>query len=312
MANNEIEIVSVNVSAEKGTIKRPVTEAEIGALGIVGDAHAGRGSRQVSLLALESIERFGCEEHREFRPGDFAENLTTKGLIHGGAALLDKLHIGGAVLQVTHIGKKCHGGDCAIFREVGRCVMPQEGLFTRVVAPGIARAGDRAAHERKTMDVRVFTISDRAFRGEYPDETGPAVESLLREHFSRGGWRTEFSRLTLPDELREIDRALGRALADGADAIFAAGGTGIGPRDVTPEAVSAWIQKPMPGVIEAIRSKHSPGNAHAVLSRAVAGSAGECLIYAVPGSVRGATEYVTEILRTLCHALFMVRGIDVH
>lgn len=308
----EFEIVSVNVSAAKGTSKNPVGDAEICAHGIGGDAHAGRGARQVSLLSIESIERFGDEEGRSILPGEFAENLTIKGLSADGIKPLDKFVIGGAQLEVTQIGKACHGGTCAIFREIGRCVMPAEGLFTRVIHPGIVRQGDRGHYERKTYTVRIITVSDRAFSGEYDDKTGPATEKILVDFFAERGWNSQIDRTVVPDELEKIDGEIMRALSGGADVIFAAGGTGIGPRDVTPEALSAWIEKPMPGVVEAIRAKFAESNPRALLSRAVAGAAGDCLIYAVPGSVRGATEYTSEILKTLEHAMYMVRGIDVH
>lgn len=308
----DFEIVSVNLSKEKGTIKTPASEAEIGAFGICGDAHAGRGARQVSLLSIESIERFGIEEKRTFMPGEFAENLTVKGLLAEGVKPLGKLFIGDALLEVTQIGKACHGGACAIFREVGRCVMPSEGLFARVIHGGKVRRGDTGRFEQKTFCVRIVTVSDRAFIGKYEDKTGPAAEKALKEFFEAKDWNCRIERTIVPDELEKIDGEIVQALSGGADVIIAAGGTGIGPRDVTPEAVSAWIEKPLPGVMEAIRSKYAESNPRSLLSRAVAGSAGECLVYAVPGSVRGASEYVSEILKTLNHAIFMVRGIDIH
>ncbi len=190
--------------------------------------------------------------------------------------------------------------------------MPSEGLFTRVVHPGIVRPGDAGIFESKTYFVRIVTVSDRAFFGEYEDKTGPAAEKTFLEFFETKNWNCRIERTIVPDELEKIDGEIMRALSDGADVIIAAGGTGIGPRDVTPEAVSAWIEKPLPGVIEAIRAKHAESNPRSMLSRAVAGAAGESLIYAVPGSVRGASEYLPEILKTLGHAMFMVRGIDVH
>jgi len=122
--------------------KTNVPEAELKAdFGLVGDAHAGSGHRQVSLLATESIDRLR-HGGAEVEPGDFAENITTQGLdlnlLHVGS----KLKIGdGIVLQVTQIGKRCHG-RCAIFERLGDCVMPREGIFAQVLHSGRIQVGD--------------------------------------------------------------------------------------------------------------------------------------------------------------------------
>ena len=107
--SHKIEIVSVNVSEEKGTIKHPVEEIVIDANGIVGDAHAGPGARQISLLSQESIDRFAAEADRQFKPGEFAENITLRGFDLRDVALLDRFKINDAVLELTQIGKACHG-----------------------------------------------------------------------------------------------------------------------------------------------------------------------------------------------------------
>ncbi len=143
------ELTSINVSPSKGTEKRPVTEATIDRRGIVGDAHAGDWHRQVSLLALESIEKFGAEAKTSFAEGEFAENLTVRGVDLTRVAVGDRLAIGDVVLEVTQLGKKCHGAGCTIFRRVGRCVMPQEGIFCRVVTPGAIRVGDAVVVDRR-------------------------------------------------------------------------------------------------------------------------------------------------------------------
>lgn len=136
-------IVSVCRSDEKGTRKTPVQKGlfEVGQ-GFAGDAHAGINPlREVSLLALESIQRLNKEGFR-FEPGDFAENLTTEGIDLVSLSLGTKLRIGKeVVLEITQIGKKCHTG-CAIFKEAGKCIMPKEGVFARVVAGGTIEAGD--------------------------------------------------------------------------------------------------------------------------------------------------------------------------
>lgn len=137
------EVVSVNLSERKGVKKVPVAEACLREdYGLEGDAHAGPGIRQVSLLAIESIEKMR-NLGLDVSPGDFAENITTRHLDLTSLPEGTILEVGEkAVLEVTQIGKNCHTG-CAIFQQVGHCVMPREGIFARVVRGGKIKAGDR-------------------------------------------------------------------------------------------------------------------------------------------------------------------------
>lgn len=137
-------IISLNISTEKGVVKNPVAEVELVVdHGVKGDAHAGKWHRQVSLLAEESID-FMRKKGLELDPGVFAENITTKGIDLVGLPVGTRLVAGETELEVTQIGKKCHKG-CAIFQQVGDCIMPREGIFAKVVIPGILRCGDRIA-----------------------------------------------------------------------------------------------------------------------------------------------------------------------
>lgn len=133
------EIVSLNVSESKGTPKRPVGELVlVEDSGILGDAHAGPGKRQVSLLAAEDIEAFGASSRGAqpaVAPGDFAENITTRGVDLPSLPLGTRLSIGEAVLEVSQIGKECHS-SCAIRERTGDCAMPRRGVFARVIVGG--------------------------------------------------------------------------------------------------------------------------------------------------------------------------------
>lgn len=121
--------------------KTNVPEADFQAgLGIVGDAHADGGHRQVSLLAAEEIERLG-EKGASISPGAFAENITTEGLDLRILKVGSRLKAGPAELVVTQLGKRCHG-RCAIYAKLGDCVMPRQGVFARVVASGRVKVGD--------------------------------------------------------------------------------------------------------------------------------------------------------------------------
>jgi MOSC domain-containing protein YiiM len=128
-------IVSLNLSERKGTVKRPVGFLELVAgMGAAGDAHAGAGNRQLSLLAVEDIEAARAAGI-EAAPGDFAENVTTRGVDLPSLPLGARLEIGSAVLEISQIGKDCHEG-CAIRRATGECIMPRRGVFARVLVGG--------------------------------------------------------------------------------------------------------------------------------------------------------------------------------
>jgi MOSC domain-containing protein YiiM len=136
------KVVAVSLSRTKGTPKENVPQIELTPeWGVVGDAHGGDWHRQVSLLALESIEKMR-DLIPQVKPGDFAENITTRGLDLPRLPVGTRLRIGPKViLQVTQIGKSCHTG-CAIFQQVGQCIMPREGIFARVLRGGTLRSGD--------------------------------------------------------------------------------------------------------------------------------------------------------------------------
>lgn len=136
------KIIAVCTSLKKGQRKKNVDQAMLVAEhGLEGDAHAGPGHRQVSLLALESIKKMQAAG-LTVGPGDFAENLTTEGIDLPSLPLGTKLRIGDTALgEVTQIGKECHA-RCAIFHQAGDCVMPKEGIFIRVLAGGLVRVND--------------------------------------------------------------------------------------------------------------------------------------------------------------------------
>jgi MOSC domain-containing protein YiiM len=136
-------IIAVCKSEEKGTKKEAIASGVLKEdYGLVGDAHADCCThRQVSLLAIESINKMRGLGF-DLGPGDFAENLTTEGIdlvsLPTGTRLAIEKKL---ILEVTQIGKKCHTG-CAIFQQVGKCIMPKEGVFAKVIKGGIVKAGD--------------------------------------------------------------------------------------------------------------------------------------------------------------------------
>jgi MOSC domain-containing protein YiiM len=133
-------IVSLNVSIGKGTGKKPVAEVVVRPEhGIEGDAHAGAWHRQISLLAVESIEKMRAQG-LTLSPGDFAENITTEGVDLPGLPVGTRLVAGEVEMEVTQIGKKCHT-KCEIFQKVGNCIMPKEGIFAKIIRGGTLKEG---------------------------------------------------------------------------------------------------------------------------------------------------------------------------
>ena len=142
-------VFSINQSQTKGVVKLPVKEGYLKeGWGLLGDAHSGKWHRQISFLSWESIKsqnecpRIKKSKDERLKPGDFAENITTQGLNLTGLRVGDKIEIEGKIkVRVTQIGKECHT-HCAIYKRVGKCIMPKEGIFAEVLKGGKVKVGD--------------------------------------------------------------------------------------------------------------------------------------------------------------------------
>ncbi|HEX2960768.1 MAG TPA: MOSC domain-containing protein, partial [Ignavibacteriales bacterium] len=143
MENEKGRISAISISTKKGIPKTNVPSARlIENFGLEGDAHAGNWHRQVSLLALESIEKMRAKGLPNLRAGAFAENLTTEFLNLPEIRVGTRIRLGReAEIEVTQIGKECHT-HCAIYQKTGDCIMPREGIFARVIKPGEISIGD--------------------------------------------------------------------------------------------------------------------------------------------------------------------------
>lgn len=309
---NSIVITSTNISEKKGTVKKTTDQIELTHNGIRDDAHAGHWNRQVSLLGTESILKFEAEANRKILPGEFAENLTTTGMNLWTAHPLDRFTSGDIELEVTQIGKECHGSTCAIFKEVGNCVMPKEGIFCRVLSPGILKAGMELEYHQKKYRVKIITLSDRASAGEYEDRSGPRIREILEAHAAKCNLDFEYFNFLLPDDPHKLEELLHRAKEELVDLVITTGGTGIGPRDFTPEVVKPLLDKEMPGIMEHVRMKYGTDKPAALLSRSVAGVMGRSLVFTLPGSVKAVNEYMAEISKSLMHMIYMLHGLDSH
>jgi MOSC domain-containing protein YiiM len=135
------KVIAVCTSPRKGMRKSDVGSGTLRVdWGLEGDAHAGKWHRQVSLLALESIDKMRAKG-LDVGPGDFAENITTEGLMLYTLPVGTQMRLGSALVEVTQIGKVCHD-RCAIYEQAGDCVMPREGIFVKVLEPGQVANGD--------------------------------------------------------------------------------------------------------------------------------------------------------------------------
>jgi molybdenum cofactor synthesis domain-containing protein len=307
-----LEIKSLNISQKKGTIKIPVPSVIINETGVKGDAHAGNWHRQVSLLGRESIDKFFNETGKQIKYGEFGENITTDGGLLYEMKPFDRLTSDHLELEITQIGKKCHGNSCAILKEVGNCIMPREGIFARVLKGGTLSTGNFLFHQPKVYRSMIITLSDRASKGEYEDKSGPFLSGLLKEYMEREGYKTENQLSLIPDDPDLLQQRLFEAKEKGLDMVFTTGGTGIGIHDITPETVMPFLDREIPGIMEMIRTKYGLLKPAALLSRGVAGVMGKMLVFTLPGNPRAVEEYCNEIFPVLPHAFFMLAGIDNH
>jgi molybdopterin adenylyltransferase len=309
---NKGKVIAVNVSDKKGIVKTPVSEIEINESGIIDDAHSGNWHRQISLLDMHSIIRFQKELGREINHGEFAENITTDGFILYKMNLMDRFKINDVELELTQIGKECHGGGCAIYNAVGKCVMPKEGIFCRVISGGKIKPGDEIIYLPKIYNVLIITLSDRANRGEYSDRSGPAAELKVSEWFEKKNIQHKIEKIIIPDDSKKLAEIVEQYSTNNFDLIITTGGTGIGDRDITVETIQPMLNKEIPGIMEMIRVKYGAEKPNALLSRGIAGTIGKTLIYTLPGSVKAVNEYLTEIENTFFHLVYMLNNLDTH
>lgn len=161
------------------------------------------------------------------------------------------------------------------------------------------------------FEILIITLSDRAYRGEYKDLSGPKIREKIKEFFSLAGWSYNVNLTLIPDDASILSDLLINA-GNNYNIVITTGGTGIGPRDITVETVTPLLSKEIPGIMEFIRIKYGGEKPNALLSRGVAGITGKSLIYTLPGSVRAVEEYMTEIVKTLKHTIYMQYGVDKH
>lgn len=308
----QIEVLSVNISGKRGIRKRPADFIELNDKGVVNDSHSGNWKRQVSLLGIESIGKYSEIAGRDIGHGEFAENITISGIQFNQLSPLDHFKMGNLDLEITQIGKKCHGSSCKILQEVGDCVMPKEDIFCRVIQGGNLKKSDKLEYIPKKYRVKVITLSDRAYEGEYDDKSGKSIYSAMQKFMDEKGWDNEIIKHLIPDEKSELIPLIDETVNMNYDILITTGGTGIGSRDITPDIIRPMFDKEIPGIMEIIRMKHGMEKPGALLSRSIAGIIDRTLVYCIPGSVKAVEEYMVEILKTLEHTIYMLHDLDIH
>ena len=303
------EIKAICISRERGTQKTEIPEAEIQVdWGIVGDAHGGKWHRQISLLSFEKIEAFRARG-AEIDFGAFGENLIVEGYDLRTLPVGTRFQIGDVLLEMTQIGKECHS-HCEIFKKMGDCIMPREGVFAQVLQGGHIKKGDRIEaiwpEADRPYTAAVITLSDKGFAGEREDRSGPLIREMLEE----AGYQV-VETLLLPDEKEGLMRQLMR-LSDQrqVNLILTTGGTGFSRRDITPEATIAVCDRMARGIAEAIRGYSMTITKRAMLSRAESGIRKKTLIVNLPGSPKAVQESLEFILPELSHGLGILRGTE--
>ena len=301
------KVLGICVSEKRGTQKKEVNEAILKEnWGIEGDAHAGDWHRQVSLLSFEKIEAFR-EKGADVDFGAFGENLIVEGYDLRRLPVGTRFRIGEAVLELTQIGKECHS-HCEIYKKMGDCIMPREGVFTEVVKGGRIRKGDAVEIEAPSPDrpytAAVITLSDKGVKGEREDKSGPKICELAEA----AGYQIRET-LLLADGIEPLKSQLIR-LADQRqmDVIFTTGGTGFSERDLTPEATIQTCDRMANGIADAIRHYSMTITPRAMFSRAVSGIRGKTLIINLPGSPKAVAEALEFLLPQLDHGLDILRG----
>ena len=304
------KVIAVCTSERKGIQKHDVHAAHFSVnWGIDGDAHAGRWHRQVSLLSADKIEAFN-QRGANVVPGAFGENLVVDGFDFRALPVGTLLRCGDVLLEMTQIGKECHS-HCEIYKKMGECIMPHEGVFARVITPGTISVGDEMSIEKREghfpWQAAVITLSDKGAAGERKDESGPAVAKRLRE----AGYAV-VEELLLPDDAAALRLQLAR-LCDQRrlDLILTTGGTGCSARDTTPEATLAVADRNVPGIAEAMRAASMKITPHAMISRAASVIRGKTLIINLPGSPKACMENMDVFMDTIPHAMGLLRN-EVH
>lgn len=299
-------VKAICISEKKGTAKHPIqTVKVIENYGFENDAHAGNWHRQVSLLSYEERENFKLKGS-DVEDGAFGENLLISGIDFKNLPIGTLIYINDVVLKLTQIGKSCHS-HCAIYHQVGDCIMPRCGVFSKVIHGGVITLNDKVRIEYPSNDilrVAILTASDKASRKERVDLSGPTIQKIMECE----GYEVANLNVVSDDKKEIMAYLIDYCDRQKVDLVLTTGGTGLSPRDVTPEATLAVADRMVPGISEAIRYESMKFTPKAMLSRAVSVQRKQTLIINLPGSPKAVKESLDIILPVLKHALEIMKG----
>ena len=301
------KIVAICTSSKKGLQKKEVPFANvIEDFGIEGDAHAGKLHRQISFLDKEEIDEFN-KRGAQVVSGAFGENFVVSNLDAKHLPVGSWLKCGEVIFEVTQKGKSCHD-HCEIYYRVGECIMPKCGTFAKVIKGGRINKGDEImVIERDKpfpFQAAVITLSDKGFKGEREDISGPSIANRLKEE----GYEV-VEQILLPDNKAMLKKELIRLCDERQlDLILTTGGTGFSSRDITPEATLEVMDKNAPGIAEAIRAESLKITKHAMLSRGVSVIRKKTIIINLPGSPKACMESMDVFLDAIPHGIKILRN----
>lgn len=292
------KVIATCISEIRGVQKKNVhTVKVVKGYGIENDAHGGNWHRQISLLSWDKIEAFR-KKGAEVDDGAFGENLVVEGIDFRTLPIGTRFICNDVILELTQIGKECHYG-CQIFQKMGECIMPREGVFTKVIHGGIISEGDDLRILEYPLRCAVIVSSDSGYRGEREDKSGPLIEEMMAE----AGYQVTKT-IILPDDAGMLKEKMCEICDKGeADLILTSGGTGFSPRDIMPEVTKEISQREVPGIPEAMRAYSLQITGRAMLTRAAAGIREKTLIVNMPGSPKAVRECLDYILPHLKHGL---------
>ena len=288
------KVLAVCTSERKGLQKHDVHSAHFDTdWGINGDAHAGKWHRQISLLSADAIEAFN-RKGADVIPGAFGENLVVEGFDFRALPVGTLLRCGNVLLEMTQIGKECHS-HCEIYKKMGDCIMPREGVFARVLEPGTISVGDEMVIVERDghfpWQAAVITFGNSGACGDSVSESGSAVSKRLREN----GYEV-VEQFGIPSDARVLKQQLIR-LCDQRqlDIIITTGGNSRSLYSDVPETAISIADKQLSCV---------SGAMCAVIRR-------KTLIINLSDDAKACMEGMDKFMDTLPHTLGLLRG-EVH
>jgi len=298
MTRHSVTIKSINTSAAKDSVKRPLQTAAISALGLQGDAHAGTWHRQVSMANINKLKDI---KGKPLLPGELGENLTIEGLDFAQVSIFDKFISDDVVLEVTEIGDENSGPDGD----------NEEGLiYCRVLKAGKIQQGQTMTHQPKLFRIQVVRLSDEALMGKDTDESGQQIIHLCEFYFANRFNHFQVRRTIIPDNSSDLKRIVETVVEDDVDILITSGGIGIGKKAITPAIIKPQFTWEIPGLMEKIRHKCGQKIPRAYLYNSLAGVINDTLVFAIPANNDAVKDYMEEILKIIDDLIYMLHGID--